>query len=79
VVFRYIAAGTHRDPDTTNAALRRRLLDEGAAVIGRTEWRGRTWLKLTLLNPHASTDTIDRLIDVIAAAGAAELTREAVA
>lgn len=82
VVFRCIAAGTDEDADTTNAALRRRLLDQGAAVIGRTEWRGRTWLKLTLLNPHASTDTIDRLIDAVAAAGAAgavEVAREAVA
>lgn len=79
VVFRYLAAGGDPDADTTNAALRRRLLEHGAAVIGRTEWRGGTWLKLTLLNPHASTSAIDRLIDVVADAGAATSTREAVA
>jgi L-2,4-diaminobutyrate decarboxylase len=66
VVFRY-AAGS-----AVNARLRRRLLAEGAAVVGRTELDGRVWLKLTLLNPHATTADVDALLDLVVAAGALE-------
>lgn len=76
VVFRYLAPG---DADAANASLRRRLLDAGTAVVGRTERHGRTWLKLTLLNPHTSPADIDALIDLVAAAGAGELAPKAVA
>ncbi len=84
VLFRYRAK--HGDPDRVNAALRRRLLTEGAAVIGRTELpivsttdaaggpapSGSLRLKLTLVNPETSSTDLDRLIELIAAAGAAE-------
>jgi L-2,4-diaminobutyrate decarboxylase len=87
VLFRYRAR--NGDPDRVNAALRRRLLTEGAAVIGRTELPtvgnadgaggaggatvpGSLRLKLTLVNPETSSSDLDRLIDLIAAAGAAE-------
>lgn len=66
VVFRYTGS------DTVNAALRRRLLEQGRVVVGRTELGGRTWLKLTLLNPHARTDDIDAVLDAVVAAGAEE-------
>jgi L-2,4-diaminobutyrate decarboxylase len=59
VVFR------HRFAD--NAELRRRLLEKGAAVIGRTELDGRVHLKLTLLNPYATTADLDALIALVAA------------
>lgn len=79
VLFRYRAR--HGDPDQVNAALRRRLLNDGTAVIGRTELprqaaappsRGLLRLKLTLVNPETTTGDLDRLIELIAAAGAAE-------
>jgi L-2,4-diaminobutyrate decarboxylase len=84
VLFRYRAR--RGDPDRVNAALRRRLLAQGAAVIGRTELApagnvegagasaapGSLRLKLTLVNPETSTADLDRLIELIAAAGAAE-------
>ncbi len=84
VVFRYIGGrgrGTLDGPeaDAVNAALRRRLLVDGAAVTGRTEWHGRTWLKLTLLNPDASRSAIDGLLALVAAAGDAETSPSAVA
>jgi L-2,4-diaminobutyrate decarboxylase len=50
-------------------------------VIGRTELPGADGkpagpgcvrLKLTLVNPEATPDDLDRLLDLIAAAGAAE-------
>lgn len=69
VVFRYVATP---DPDRLNAALRRRLLREGTAVIGRTELRGAVHLKLTLLNPHATPADVDRLIDAVCDAAVKE-------
>jgi L-2,4-diaminobutyrate decarboxylase len=64
VVFRFDG------PDAVNATLRRQLLEQGRVVVGRTELGGRTWLKLTLLNPHARTDDIDAVLDAVVAAGA---------
>lgn len=51
--------------DEHNAAIRRRLLASGQAVIGRTELRGRTYLKLTLLNPDTTPAALDRLLELI--------------
>jgi L-2,4-diaminobutyrate decarboxylase len=62
--------------DRINAALRRRLLREGRAVVGRTELPGegpgRVRLKLTLLNPHTGPADVERLLHIVAAAGQAE-------
>jgi len=71
VVFRY-AAGS--DPDRVNAALRRRLLREGRAAVGRAEVgpARSVHLKLTLLNPHATPADVVALLDDVVAAGAAE-------
>ncbi|MDV6012742.1 pyridoxal-dependent decarboxylase [Haloechinothrix sp. LS1_15] len=69
VAFRYRAFGR---PDRVNAELRRRLLRSGRAVVGRTELFGAVWLKLTLLNPHASETDIDAVINEIVMAGTEE-------
>jgi L-2,4-diaminobutyrate decarboxylase len=73
VVFRYVAGGAG---DAVNARARRRLLREGTAVVGRTEVPGpighRVRLKLTLLNPHATTADVDALLEAVADAGARE-------
>src|SRR5262249_29214735 len=62
--------------DAVNAALRRRLLREGRAVVGRTELPGegpgRVRLKLTLLNPHTTAFQVERLLEAVVAAGHAE-------
>jgi L-2,4-diaminobutyrate decarboxylase len=74
VVFRYLprrAAGPAA-ADAVNGALRRRLLREGTALIGRTEAAGRVRLKLTLLNPQATKTDIDELLAAVVAAGQAE-------
>ncbi|MEU3606802.1 aminotransferase class V-fold PLP-dependent enzyme [Streptomyces sp. NPDC035033] len=75
VVFRYRSA----DPaaaDDVNGALRRHLLETGTALIGRTEATTagpgaprRVCLKFTLLNPTATTDDIDGLVDAVLDAG----------
>ncbi|MET9324815.1 pyridoxal-dependent decarboxylase [Streptomyces sp. NPDC003038] len=75
VVFRYRCP----DPsvsDHLNGALRRRLLETGSALIGRTEVRTagpgsprQVCLKFTLLNPTATTADIDGLVDLVLEAG----------
>lgn len=67
VVFRYLPE--RGDTDQVNARLRRRLLDAGRAVIGRTELGGAVRLKLTLLNPQATEEDLDALLDDVTAAG----------
>ncbi|MEV4732434.1 pyridoxal-dependent decarboxylase [Saccharopolyspora sp. NPDC049426] len=70
VIFRYRPES--RDSDQVNAELRRALLTEGRAVVGRTELDGSVWLKLTLLNPHTTPVEIAALIDDVRAAGERE-------
>jgi len=75
VLFRYrTASGRPADDDAVNAELRRRLLDQGTAVVGRTEYgegAGSVRLKLTLLNPQATPSTVDALLARVVAAGEA--------
>ncbi|WP_223166771.1 pyridoxal phosphate-dependent decarboxylase family protein [Nonomuraea sp. SYSU D8015] len=74
-LFRYVPADPAR-ADRVNAGLRRRLLREARAVVGRTELPGegpgRVRLKLTLLNPHTTAAEVERLVHLVAAAGQAE-------
>jgi len=53
-----------RASDEEVARLRRTLLYEGRAVLGRARGRGRLWLKATLLNPHARSEDLDALIQL---------------
>ncbi|WP_320776296.1 pyridoxal phosphate-dependent decarboxylase family protein [Streptomyces sp. CRN 30] len=52
-------------PDDTVAAVRRTLLAEGRAVLGRARADGRLWLKATLLNPETRTDDLTALLDLV--------------
>lgn len=79
VVFRYvpeprIGESPAARSDTVNAELRRRLLAEGRAVVGRTDigpGPGAVRLKLTLLNPHAVEHDVDAVLRAVIAAGRA--------
>ncbi|MFI1468605.1 pyridoxal phosphate-dependent decarboxylase family protein [Streptomyces wuyuanensis] len=51
--------------DTTVARLRRGLLHDGRAVLGRAHADGRLWLKATLLNPHTTAHDLDTLIALV--------------
>ncbi|MGW2209065.1 pyridoxal phosphate-dependent decarboxylase family protein [Streptomyces sp. NPDC001781] len=51
----------HAD-DAAVAAVRRTLLHEGRAVLGRAHADGRLWLKATLLNPHTGPDDLAHLL-----------------
>ncbi|MEU4797292.1 aminotransferase class V-fold PLP-dependent enzyme [Streptomyces sp. NPDC023327] len=54
-----------RDADDTDIAhLRRKLLTDGTAVLGRADLGGRRWLKATLLNPHTRADDLAALLDL---------------
>uniref|UniRef100_UPI00055C5592 pyridoxal phosphate-dependent decarboxylase family protein n=1 Tax=Streptomyces sp. NRRL S-920 TaxID=1463921 RepID=UPI00055C5592 len=51
--------------DTHIAHVRRSLLTEGTAVLGRADLDGRRWLKATLLNPHTRPDDLTALLDLV--------------
>ncbi|WP_069467658.1 pyridoxal phosphate-dependent decarboxylase family protein [Actinacidiphila rubida] len=52
--------------DEDVAELRRRLLYEGRAVLGRARADGRLWLKATLLNPRLRPEDLDGLLALAA-------------
>ncbi|MVO87017.1 aspartate aminotransferase family protein [Streptomyces sp. p1417] len=47
------------------AHVRRTLLDNGTAVLGRAQLDGRRWLKATLLNPHIRTEHLTALLTLV--------------
>ncbi|MFC9928102.1 pyridoxal phosphate-dependent decarboxylase family protein [Streptomyces sp. NPDC127190] len=70
VLFRPYAAA-----DADVAAVRRTLLHEGRAVLGRARLDGRLWLKATFLNPHTRPADLAHLLELVgkhAAEAAAE-------
>jgi L-2,4-diaminobutyrate decarboxylase len=68
VLFRPANATDDQAGDEAVAEVRRRLLEEGRAVLGRATIGGRVWLKLTLLNPEADEDSHAALLDLVAGA-----------
>ena len=69
VVFRYVPQRTEIDADRLNAAIRKKLFDQGLAVIGYTRVRGRQSLKFTCMNPATTEKQMDDLIEMILAQG----------
>ncbi|RFU86286.1 aminotransferase class V-fold PLP-dependent enzyme [Streptomyces triticagri] len=55
--------------DTQLADIRRQLLHQGRAVLGRAQLDGRLWLKATLLNPHTTAHDLTTLLDTITSTG----------
>ncbi|WP_460064483.1 pyridoxal phosphate-dependent decarboxylase family protein [Streptomyces sp. YKOK-I1] len=51
--------------DTAVAEIRRRLLTDGHAVLGRARLDGRLWLKTTLLNPHTRPHDLAALLNAV--------------
>ncbi|MFG2792285.1 pyridoxal phosphate-dependent decarboxylase family protein [Streptomyces sp. NPDC048419] len=62
--------------DDTVAAVRRSLLHQGRAVLGRARLDGRLWLKATLLNPDTSPADLTALLTLVEEA-AEQITEEA--
>jgi L-2,4-diaminobutyrate decarboxylase len=63
--------------DGVVAAVRRRLLAEGGAVVGRAELDGRLWLKATLLHPWVSVAELRVLVGRVRAAVPGAVAEEA--
>jgi len=61
VVFRYVPEN-EPEANHVNDEIRRRLFDDGHAVIGHTRVRGRQCLKFTCLNPTATETDIENLV-----------------
>ncbi|MFF0436574.1 pyridoxal phosphate-dependent decarboxylase family protein [Streptomyces sp. NPDC004327] len=51
--------------DAAVAGIRRTLLTQGRAVLGRAAADGRLWLKATLLNPHATPGDLAEIITLV--------------
>ncbi|NGO78873.1 aminotransferase class V-fold PLP-dependent enzyme [Streptomyces sp. YC504] len=51
--------------DDDLASVRRELLTEGRAVLGRARLDGRLWLKATLLNPYTSSGELAALLHLV--------------
>ncbi|MEO3977173.1 aminotransferase class V-fold PLP-dependent enzyme [Streptomyces sp. CAU 1734] len=51
--------------DADIARIRRTLLTDGTAVLGRARAGGRLWLKATVLNPHTTTADLTRLTALV--------------
>ncbi|WP_330291766.1 pyridoxal phosphate-dependent decarboxylase family protein [Streptomyces sp. NBC_00576] len=51
--------------DDAVADIRRKLLHDGRAVLGRAHLDGRLWLKVTLLNPHTRPDDLAALLKLV--------------
>jgi L-2,4-diaminobutyrate decarboxylase len=64
VLFRPVGAGDGAG-DEQPAALRRRLLLDGHAVLGRATAGGRRWLKATLLHPHVQSGDLAALVKLV--------------
>ncbi|WP_435180972.1 pyridoxal phosphate-dependent decarboxylase family protein [Halorussus sp. AFM4] len=73
VVFRYRPRTDMSDRAVSrlNAAIREQLLQDGRAIVARTEVSGVTSLKFTLLNPTATLDDVATILDVVRDCGMA--------
>ncbi|GEP33199.1 hypothetical protein NSZ01_09670 [Nocardioides szechwanensis] len=59
VVFRYRPDGVSEDEaDRLTPLIRTALYESGTAMVAATKVSGRCWLKLTLLNPMATTEQV---------------------
>ena len=70
VVFRFRPEGVDEDvADVLNPRIRQVLWAGGRAIVAGTKVDGRTWLKLTLLNPASTLDDVRAVVDQVRAAG----------
>ena len=70
IVFRHRPAGLDEEALARhNAAIRAELFDEGRALVAATRVDGRSYLKLTLLNPLATLDDVLGVVAMVREAG----------
>ncbi|HUN59609.1 MAG TPA: aspartate aminotransferase family protein [Candidatus Binataceae bacterium] len=66
-------AVTDQRIDAINLAIQQRLLLEGHAMLARTEFRGRVFMKITLLNPRTTIANIESILARLKVFGRAAL------
>lgn len=64
VCFRHVPEG-ESDPDALNAAIRRRLLEDGRFYIVQTQLPRGLYLRVTLMNPFTTTADLEELLEKI--------------
>lgn len=66
VLFRFCESGVDDTVlDEVNALARDRLFRSGLGSVARTRHEGRTWLKLTLLNPATTPADVHHVLDLV--------------
>ncbi len=68
-VFRFVADDPNVDLDALNTDIQRRLFGSGRATVGRTLLDGRTWLKITCIDPNRTVADVVQLLDLVVAEG----------
>lgn len=63
VCFRLVVDG--KDPDTFNAAILQKILEDGEFYIVSTTLDGKFYLRVSLMNPLTQTEDIEKLLDKI--------------
>jgi L-2,4-diaminobutyrate decarboxylase len=76
LVFRFEAEDHDPDAvDAINREIRRSLLADGKALLAGTKVDGRSWLKLTVLNPRTTNEHMRAILNDVTEAGRAMLAR----
>ncbi|MDT9595054.1 aspartate aminotransferase family protein [Nocardioides zeae] len=66
VLFRFVESDVDDERlDAVNEQARRRLYATGLGAVARTRLGGRTWLKLTLLNPATTLADVQQVLDLV--------------
>ncbi|MDN7120783.1 aminotransferase class V-fold PLP-dependent enzyme [Nocardioides sp. ChNu-153] len=66
VLFRFVESDVDDDVlDVVNESARGRLYATGLGAVARTRYDGRTWLKLTLLNPATTLADVQQVLDLV--------------
>ncbi len=69
-MLRYQPDGVDDDhADELNPRIRQALWRDGRSIVAGTKVEGRSWLKLTLLNPATTLDDVVRVLERVRAAG----------
>ncbi|WP_267382680.1 MULTISPECIES: aspartate aminotransferase family protein [unclassified Sphingomonas] len=70
LVFRFAPAGADADAlDHANREIRRRLLHQGRVLLAGTKVDGRSYLKLTMLNPRTQPEGVRAILDAVTGMG----------
>jgi L-2,4-diaminobutyrate decarboxylase len=70
LVLRFRPAGLREDvADDVNPRIRRIVAGSGSAVVAGTRVGGRSWLKLTMLNPETTIDDVRAVLELVRSVG----------